>query len=90
MQNTLKATVQGGKIEWRDVTEDIVPRDRPIDVLVTILEDHPDAPSPEERGRRRVAALQKLAALNAFSTIDNPAHWQQETRKDRDLPGRPS
>jgi len=48
----------------------------------------PDGPSPEEQGRLRVVALQKLAALNAFSAIDNPARWQQETRTDRELPGR--
>jgi hypothetical protein len=87
MLSTLKATVQGGKIDWQEATENIVPSDRPIEVLVTILGNHPNGPSPEERGRLRVAALQKLAALNAFSGIDDPVQWQQETRQDRDLPG---
>ncbi len=90
MLSTLKATVQGGKIEWQEATGNILPTDRPIDVLVTILGGHLNGPSPEERGRLRVAALQKLAALNAFSAVDDPARWQQDTRKERELPGRKS
>jgi hypothetical protein len=90
MLSTLKATVRGGRIEWLEATENIVPTDQPIDVLVTILGGHPNGPSPEEQGRLRVAALQKLVALNAFSAVADPAQWQQETRKDRELPGRKS
>jgi hypothetical protein len=37
MMSTLKAIVQGGRIEWQEATENIVPLDQPIDVLVTIL-----------------------------------------------------
>jgi hypothetical protein len=90
MLSTLKATIHGDRIEWHETTENIVPSDRPVEVLVTILARHLNGPSPEEQGRLRVAALQKLAAINAFSEIDKPVQWQQETRKDRELPGRES
>lgn len=40
------------------------------------------------RGEKMAAALAKLAAVNAFSEIEDPARWQREIRKDRVLPGR--
>lgn len=40
------------------------------------------------RGERMAAALDKLAALNAFSDIKDPAAWEREIRQDRPLLGR--
>ena len=40
------------------------------------------------RGEKMAEALAKLAAVNAFSEIEDPARWQRETRQDRILPGR--
>ncbi len=90
MLSTLKATIHGDRIEWHETTENIVPSDRPVEVLVTILARHLDGPSLEDRCRLRVAALQKLVAIDAFSEIDKPVQWQQEARRDRELPGRES
>jgi len=35
-----------------------------------------------------VAALEKLAALNAVPDITDPVEWQHETRRERILPDR--
>lgn len=40
------------------------------------------------QGKRMAAVLQRMADRNALSHIDDPIAWQQETRKDRPLPGR--
>ncbi|PYJ03863.1 MAG: hypothetical protein DME25_11040 [Verrucomicrobia bacterium] len=90
MLSTLKAVVQGDKILWQEAVDNLLPSDRPVEVLVTILEGRPRGLSLEEQGQRRVAALHKLVALNAFSGIQDPVQWQQETREDRSLPGRDS
>ena len=88
MLSTLKAVVNGDRIHWQEAVDQVLPSDRAVEVLVIVLEGRPNGLSPEERGRRRVAALQKLAALNAFSQIQDPARWQQESREDGGLPGR--
>jgi hypothetical protein len=33
-------------------------------------------------------ALERLAAADALSRIEDPVEWQREIRKDRPLPGR--
>ena len=90
MLSTLRAVVQGDKIHWQEAVDEVLPTDHPVEVLVTILEGRPNGVSVEERGRRRVAALRNLAALKAFSEIQDPVQWQQESREDRRLPGRES
>ena len=88
MLNTLKAVVEGDRIRWQEPVDDILDKDHAVEVLVTVLKNREAGISPAERGKRRVAALQKLAAMNAFSSIEDPVQWQREGREDRDLPGR--
>lgn len=88
MLTTLKATVEGDKLHWLESPHDL-PANQPVPVLVTILNGGGEA-SAAEQARRRVAVLQKLAALNALSGIEDPTKWQRETRSDRELPGRES
>jgi hypothetical protein len=90
MLSTLKAVVEGNKIHWQEAVDNVLPGDRPVEVLVTVLDAPCDGVSAAEHGRRRVAALQKLAALNSFSEITDPVKWQQETREERGLPDRQS
>jgi hypothetical protein len=40
------------------------------------------------QGKRMATVLQRMADRHALSHIDDPIAWQQETRKDRPLPGR--
>jgi hypothetical protein len=90
MLSTLKAVVEGDKIHWQEAVENILPGNRPVEVLVTLLDGPGNGLSSAERGKRRIAALQKLAALNSFSEIKDPVKWQQESREERNLPGRES
>jgi len=90
MLSTLKAVVEGDKIHWQEAVENILPSNRPVEVLVTVLDAPGDGLSSAEHGKRRIAALQKLAALNSFSEIKDPPKWQQESREDRNLPGQKS
>jgi len=88
MLTTLKATVQGDRIWWLEKSENAFPPTRLVQALITPLEEPPAAASPDERSRRRAAALKKLAALDAFSGIQDPVAWQRDARSDRELPGR--
>ncbi len=89
MLTTLKATVEGDKLHWLESPHDLLPANQPVPVLVTILNGRGEA-SAAAQACRRVAVLQKLAALNALSGIEDPTKWQRETRADRELPGRES
>lgn len=42
----------------------------------------------QERGKRLVLALEKLATLGGIKGIADPSEWQREVRQDRKLPGR--
>ena len=88
MLTTLRAVVEDDKIHWQEAVDNVLPANRPVEVLITILEGRPNGRSPEEQARHRVAAVQKLAALNAFSGMPDPARWQREIREDRELPDR--
>jgi hypothetical protein len=41
-----------------------------------------------EEGAAMVAALTRLAKMNALADIRDAAAWEQEMRQDRELPGR--
>ncbi|MEO8429457.1 MAG: hypothetical protein ABI651_20380 [Verrucomicrobiota bacterium] len=75
--------MQDDKILWQEAVDNVLPANRPVEVLITILEGYPNGRSAEEQARRRVAAVQELAALNAFSEMPDPALWQREIREDR-------
>ena len=90
MLKTLKATVEGDKLHWQESPDDVLPANKPVQVLVSILIGNSLDISPEAQGQRRVVALRKLASINALAAIHDPSKWQQETREDRELPGRES
>lgn len=46
-------------------------------------------PSADEGREQRIkTAFQTLAKSRTFADITDPVEWQQQIRKDRDLPGR--
>jgi hypothetical protein len=87
MLTTLKAAIQGDRIQWLENSERVFPPGRLVQALITPLEESPTAATPGERSQRRLAALKKLASLNAFAGIPDPVAWQREARSDRELPG---
>ena len=68
MLTTLKATVEGDKLRWRDLPDPPLPPHQPVEVLVTLVNGGIGAASSTQ-SLRRVAALKKLAALNCIRSI---------------------
>lgn len=62
-------------------------QDRPISVMVTILDGGPFS-EEASRGQEMAAILEQLARSGAFEEIKDPLSSQREVREDRPLPGR--
>lgn len=90
MLTTLKAVVHGDRIQWLEASEQTFPAAHPVAALITPLQEQAATVPDQQRTERRLAALEKLAAINAFSGLPDPLEWQRATRNDRELPGRPS
>ena len=84
MLTTVKAAIEGERIEWQENVAAIMPANQRVNVLVTILQDSQPG-SPQERARRRTAALERLAARDPFASVNNPGEWQREVRRDRNF-----
>ena len=88
MLNTYKAKLNGNHLEWSDEVP-LEIRSGEMDVLVTVLERNGShLAGKAERGKRMVAALERLAAMGGVPSIPDPVAWQREMREDRPLPGR--
>jgi hypothetical protein len=90
MLKTLKAVVNGDRIQWLEASEQSFPASHPVEALITPLQEQPASLSPEQRTERRLAALKRPISINAFSAVGDPPEWQRNTRADRELPGRGS
>jgi hypothetical protein len=86
MLQTFRATLRGDLLEWGEEVQRLSGDDRPVQVLVTILEEKP-IQEENGRGQQMAAVLEKLAQAQAFAGID-PVAWQRDVRQDRELPGR--
>jgi hypothetical protein len=92
MPETYHGILDGDRIQW------IGPRPPSGRVAVTPALPNPKLDSaspgsglPESTPEQRAAmvdALDELARVNAFSSIEDPVAWQREIRRDRPLPGR--
>lgn len=62
----------------------------PLSVHVTVLgaAGAAGANGRGERGAAMAAALEKLAQTGILATVVDPAEWQRDVRRDRDLPDR--
>lgn len=85
MLKTFKAWLRGSRLEWVDDVPEL--GEQRFQVYVTLLDDKP-AVELKTRGQRMAEILGKLAATQALADIDDPVVWQQESRRDRSLPGR--
>lgn len=86
MLQTFRAVLNGNSLEWSENAEQAINCDRPVQVLVTILEEAP-VEQPRQRGQRMATVLQQLAQVQAFPDVD-PVEWQRKARQDQILPGR--
>ena len=88
MLNTYKAKLKGDHIEWAESPPPAL-NGGTTDVLVTVLgSQEADTADKAELRRRRVAALERIAARGGIKSIPDPIAWQREMREDRPLPGR--
>ena len=88
MLNTYKAKLKGDHIEWAESPPPAL-NGGTTDVLVTVLGSHEAVTADKaELRRRRVAALERIAARGGIKSIPDPVAWQREMREDRPLPGR--
>jgi len=83
MSESYRAILKGDQLEWTDVVPSHLASEQPVEVTII---DEPDQIA--DRRRRMAEALEKLAAVDAFSGISDPSEWQRDIRKDRPLPGR--
>jgi hypothetical protein len=90
MLKTLKAVINGDRIQWLEASEQCFPASHSVEALITPLQEQPASPSAEQRAERRLAALKNLVSINAFSAVGDPQSWQRDIREDRELPGRGS
>ncbi len=90
MQNTTyRAVLKGDRLEWLGEVPPEIDRDRAVPVDVSILCDERfSASHAAHAGERMAAALEKLAASQSASSIEDPVAWQREARRDRLLPDR--
>ncbi len=86
MLHTFRAILKGNLLEWQEDVNRWLQGDRAIQVLVTLLSESPTA-TTQNRGQRMASVLEQLAQANAFAGVD-PVVWQQDIRRDRELPGR--
>lgn len=84
-----RAVLRGDQLEWRDEAPPEVARGQAVPVDITVLrEERLSALRKASSGKRMAEALEKLAARDATSRIEDPVAWQREIRRDRTLPGR--
>jgi hypothetical protein len=87
MLQTYKATLRGNHLLWGgDAPPDA--ENLAVEVYVTILTENLKDKIAQGQGKEMAAALEKLAASNAFADISDPVAWQREERLDGQLPGR--
>jgi hypothetical protein len=88
MPSTYRAILHGNRIEWSGEEPESVPKDRGVEVVVTILGE--DVSPQRGRGVAMAAALQSLADTGGLPGIRDPLKWERDLRADRPLPGRES
>lgn len=83
MLPTYPAVLSGDRLIW---SGDSPPGSTAgVPVHVTLLA--PPVPS-SDRGKRRAAALEAIAARGGLADIADPLAWEREQRVERELPGR--
>jgi len=88
MLSTYRAILRGDRLEWRGEEPESLPRQRGIEVIVTILSEETSSRRKNGRGAAMAAALQRLADAGGLPEMRDPLQWERDTRADRPLPGR--
>jgi hypothetical protein len=86
MPSTYRAILHGNRIEWSGEEPESVPKDRGVEIVVTILGE--EVSTRRGQGVAMAAALQSLADAGGLPEIRDPLKWERDLRADRPLPGR--
>jgi len=86
--HTYKAIVRGNRLEWYDTLPAGRASGHPVAVHVIILDDMEQTTSNAQPGQQMAEVLEQLAQAHTFTEIDDPAIWEREIRRDRELPDR--
>jgi hypothetical protein len=89
MLPTYKAILLGDRLEFTGEG----PQDAgPLSVVVTVVgvAAGEAGNGHGERGRAMGDALERLALLGTLAHVADPAAWQRDIRRERELPGRPT
>jgi hypothetical protein len=84
MPQVYRAILTRDHVEWQEKPPQ---QDRPVHVQIVVLEPVATLTAPPQ-GEAMAAALKRIADLGGLASIDDPAAWQKDARKDRDLLGR--
>jgi hypothetical protein len=82
---TYRAILKGNRLQWVESEPTHLDVEQPVEVRIL---DTPGDVDAATQGQRMAKALERLAATDALSHIQDPSEWQREIRKDRPLPGR--
>ncbi len=77
MPRSYRATLTGDRLVWHDDAPAQLRES--VTVRVTLLENHAEN-SQASQGERMAAALEKLAALEAFAAEDDAVQWERNQR----------
>lgn len=88
MISTYKAILRGDRLEWLSNRTPNITGNQPLLVDVTITDAHADSEIDEKSGGLIADALSRLAELNGMSQLEDPALWERQIRRDRELPDR--
>lgn len=90
MLRTFRARIKDNYVEWDNDADRHIPKNSPVPVYITILDDQLRFDEEETicQGKQMAAALNELAKLSVFREINDPVSWQRTIRQDRQLPGR--
>jgi hypothetical protein len=85
MLETYQGILRDNRIEWSGDSPKRLSPDHAVRVHITILEDV--GTSAPEQGRRMAAALERLAASGAPSSIPDLLDWEREMHEAHHLTG---
>lgn len=84
MLSTYRAILKGDKVVWLDKPPAQLDG---VEVRITLIKEGTQTPL-SERSKAVAELLSRLAQLNPFRDIEDPAQWQREIRQERYLPNR--
>ncbi len=88
MLTSYRAILKGDRVEWLNSEAPKLKPGSEILVDITILGQQGELATDAIRVSQIGDVLNRLAGIDAFAEIDDPATWERQIREDRELPNR--